>query len=56
MQEKTVKIGNKEISDLATYNAAVKALEIGKTVKVRVLRNGIDLELEIAIRENTSNF
>lgn len=51
-----VKIGNKEISDLATYNAAVKALEIGKTVKVRVLRNGIDLELEIAIRENTSNF
>ena len=51
-----VKIGNKEISDLATYNAAVKALEIGKSVKVRVLRNGIDLELEIAIKENTSNF
>ena len=54
--DRIVQIGDTEISSLSEYNAAMKKLEIGQTVTVKVARGGKWHYVDANVLENTNKY
>ncbi len=56
LNDRITKIGNTEISSLASYYVALRRLNIGDSVEVRYVRNGAESKITVKVQEDTTKY
>ncbi len=56
LYDRITKIGSTEISSLASYYVALRRLNIGDSVEVRYVRNGVESKITVKVQEDTTKY
>ncbi len=54
--DRITKVGNTEISSLASFYVALRRLNIGDSVEIRYIRNGVESKLTVTVQEDTTKY